>query len=162
MLRSGILTGVALLALTACGGTGGNLHDFRSNSAGPDAFVILPNKTLEQPADFKQLPQPTLGASNRADATPARDVAILLGGGTSRQSGDGALLNAAGRFGTNPEIRAELDEGDASFRRLRGRLAVGGRTAKYFRVYASMALDAYAELLRFRKAGVRTPSAPPK
>lgn len=154
---------VALLALgtlTACGG-GAGLHDFRSNSAGPDAFSVLPNRALETPDDPGALPQPTPGGVNRADPNANADAIAALGGGGASGGSNGALLQATGRFGTQSDIRADLAASDANFRKIRGRLASGRGSAKYFRAYAGMALDAYAELLRFRSAGVATPTAPP-
>lgn len=162
MLRSVLLMGAALAVLSACGG-GGGLHDFRSNAGGPDAFSVIPNKALQQPRNLDSLPTPTPGGTNLADPNPTGDAISALGGRPSAGvSGDLALVQATSRFGVTPTIRADLDADDASFRRIRGRLAIGSRTSRYFRVYSSMALDAYAVLEQFRAAGIATPTAPPQ
>lgn len=78
---------------------------------------------------------------------------------------DGALVTAASRNGVDPAIRQTLAAEDATFRNRRSRFRLfglfGGRD-RYFRAYARQALDAYAELARFRAAGVATPTAPPQ
>lgn len=156
-----VLVGLLAMTLVACGGNRG-LHDFSTNSNGPDAFSVLPNRALDTPEDMNRLPQPTPGGTNRADPNARADAIAALGGGGSNGGNDSALLAAAGRFGTETNIRTDLAEADASFRKIRGRLASGRGSLKYFRAYANMALDAYAELLRLRQAGVQTPSAPPR
>ena len=147
-----------VLGLAACS---------NSVSEGPDEFGVVPSKPLEQPASLSDLPQPTPGAPNLADVTPNRDAVAALGGRT--QSGgvpasDSAVVTFASRYGVDPAIRAELFEADETFRRNRGRLrilGIGSGRDRYFSAYAPQTLDAYAELERFRAAGVNVPSAPP-
>jgi len=159
-----ILAVVALMSLAACGGQRA-LHDLRAAGGGPDEFSVQPGAPLEIPENLSVLPVPTPGGSNLADATPNADAIAALGGRASAlQAGGGipaseaALVTQAGRFGVAIGIRAQLAEEDAAFRRRKSRGWFGGG---YFRAYADTALDAYAELRRFRALGVQVPTAPP-
>ncbi|MEM1302662.1 MAG: DUF3035 domain-containing protein [Pseudomonadota bacterium] len=166
-----VWAGVACLTLVACG-NGGGLRDFRSPSAGPDEFSVTPSLPLEAPPSLTTLPEPTLGGQNRADATPQSDAVVALGGrvvGGRVVSGgvpaaDGAIVSYASRRGVDPSIRADLAAADRAFRERRVRLGsvFSRRTSRYYSAYAGQSLDAYAELERFRAAGVRVPSAPPR
>lgn len=160
-----MIAGIAMLALTACGGSKG-LHELRVGS-GPDEFLVQPASPLELPADLSVLPTPTPGGTNITDANPVGDAIAALGGRENARraggipAGDTALVTQARRYGVTPNIRAELAEADAKFRKRRtGFLGLFSRDG-YFRAYANQALDAYAELTRFRNAGVQTPTAPP-
>ena len=167
MFKSIVVT-VAILTLSACGG-GAGLRDLRSDSAGPDEFSVIPYRPLDIPATLA-LPQPTPGGVNKADPNPLGEAIAALGGSqaAARAGGvptsDAALVAQAGRKGVTPGVRALLAQEDAAFRGRRA--AVSGwnpfsRTDPYFGAYAGQALDAYAELARFRALGVATPSAPP-
>ena len=154
------------LTLSACAGGDRSLHDF-SVGTGPDEFAVLPQRGLEVPQTLT-LPPPTPGGANRTDPTPRADAVVALGGRPSAANaggipaGDSALVAAASRNGVDPNIRADLAQADAQFRNRRsgiGRLF--SRGDPYFAAYASQALNAYAELERFRQAGVAVPSAPP-
>lgn len=157
----------AVLALTACGGNAG-LRDLSTDSAGPDEFSVIPQRPLDIP-DTLSLPTPTPGGANRADPNPVGDAVAALGGNPAAAfaggvpASDAALVSQAGRNGVTDGIRAVLAQEDAA---LRGRGSVlGGFNLlggdRYFATYAGQALDAYAELTRFRNLGVATPSAPP-
>lgn len=133
---------------------------------GPDEFGVVPADPLELPPSFTDLPAPTPGGANLADLTPEADVAVALGGGISASgipATDGAIVSYASRFGTDPNIRADLLAADEQFRARRGRVGFLGlrRGDRYFSAYARQTLDAAAELRRFRNAGVRVPTAPP-
>lgn len=170
-----------LLALSACGGGGfgfvrdedrvPNLVNTASSQRSPDEFAILPNKPIEIPQDLAALPAPTPGAGNRVDPTPRADAVAALGGDPSRivasgggfPTSDGALVSAASRYGVAGGIREDLAVADLRFRqendgRFLERLF---NVNVYFQAYESQSLDQYAELERFRRAGVRTVSAPP-
>jgi hypothetical protein len=141
-----------------------NLITFKSDGDGPNEFAVLPSRPLETPPDPTLLPPPTLGGANRTDPRPAADAIVALGGSPNvARAGEGAVLAHAGRFGVSPGIRTALATEDAAFRaRNRGLLLERAfNITVYYRVYAPFALDAYAELERFRAAGVRTPSVPP-
>ena len=92
-----------------------------------------------------------------------------LGGRPSAQfaggipAADAALIARVSRNGVAADIRATLAAEDARFRANRKRLSLFNPFARnrYFRAYAAQALDAYAELQRFRNLGVATPTAPP-
>lgn len=159
---------IAVLGLTACGSQGG-LRDMRNPSGGPDEFSVVPGAPLELPETLS-LPVPTPGGQNRTDATPNADAIAALGGSPSAAfaggipAADQGLVSHAGRNGIDADIRSALAAEDAAFRARRTRTGLfsflGGD--RYFRAYARQKLDAYAELDRFRAAGVQTPTAPPR
>ena len=155
------------LLLTACGGREDPqlLNPRQPAGQGPDEFAILPTKPLTIPEDLAALPAPTPGGTNLTDPTPEADAIVALGGrpGSSVGAGDGALLRHAGRFGTVPSIRATLAAEDLAFRRANDSRLLERlfNTSVYYRVYEPQMLDTYAELERMRRAGIRTPSAPP-
>ncbi|MDE3079645.1 MAG: DUF3035 domain-containing protein [Paracoccaceae bacterium] len=162
---------VAVLALAGCSGSSTpHLMNLRANATSPDEFAILPTKPLQMPKDMSALPQPTPGGTNLADPTPLADAVTALGGKAAAMTAqgipvaDGALVNAASRYGNDPNIRQQLDAADLRFRRTHnGRVLdrLFGHTV-YFQAYAPMSLDQYAELEKWRAMGVATPSAPPK
>ncbi len=161
------VAGAALLALGACGSKSDvpNLMNVRSETNGPDEFSILPPKPLEMPESLAELPQPTPGGENLTDPRPFDDAILALGGNPGAGGGgDGALYNHAIRGGITAGIRQTLAAEDLDFRRKND-----GRVLErifnvnvYFKAYRDYALDQYAELARWRKAGARTPSAPPR
>lgn len=167
-MRKTVLIVLAVIALGACTSGKRSLHDMRSTSAGPDEFTVLPVAALEFPNQFT-LPPPTPGATNLADPTPKADAIVALGGRASAVNAggipvsDGALVAAASRGGVQGDVRAVLAAEDAAFRR--GKQRLGFLTFlsrdRYFKAYSRSALDAYAELQRFRNLGVATPTAPP-
>jgi len=158
----------AVLMLTACAGGDRGLRDLRTSSGGPDEFRVMPMGPLVLPADTVNLPTPTPGASNRADPAPLGDAVAALGGNPNALIPNGvpvrdtALVTAAGRNGVDPAIRQTLASEDAAFRNRRSRFGFFRGRDRYFQAYSRQALDAYAELTRFRNAGVATPSAPPQ
>ncbi len=162
-----VSAGAVVLALAACGGNEpADLMNFRGLQDTPDEFMILPSKPLEQPESLASLPRPTPGGRNRTDPTPRADAYAALGGrpaSVARSSGDGAVINYTGRYGVTPGIRQSLAVQDAQFRsQNRGRVLERlFNVNRYFDVYERQALDQDRELERFRRAGVRTPSAPP-
>lgn len=167
---------LALVALTACGSRQDqgpretNLKLMRNNQGTPNEFSIVPVKPLQAPEDLAQLPEPTPGGANRTDQTPLKDAVAVLGGSPSRLdpqpgigAGDQALVARASRFGVQPGIREELAAEDQAFRERRSmfnwRLV---KEDRYNRVYENQTLDPYASLEAARRAGVLTPSAPPR
>lgn len=153
-----ILFCFALAWLGACSG---------GVSEGPDEFSVVPQSPLEQPASYSDLPDPVPGGTNLADLRPNAEAIAALGGRT--QSGgipasDTALVTHASRFGVDPAIRAVLFSEDERFqsRIFRRGIFGGQREGRYFRTYRSQALDAYAELARFRSVGINVPTAPPE
>lgn len=136
---------------------------------GPDEFSVLPAMPLQAPASLT-LPAPTPGGVNLADPDPLGDAIRALRGNPGAASAggiparDAALVAHVSRNGVVPDIRAKLAEEDAAFRD-RARLArsfdILGQD-QYFPAYRRWALDAYAELERFRMAGIEVPSAPPR
>ncbi len=167
----GILGATALALLSACGGDKTpELMNIRSQSRAPDEFAILPGKPLQLPEDTKALPDPTPGGANLADPTPEADAVAAMGGNPARMSaggvpaGDGGLVAYAGRFGSDGAIRSTLAAEDLDYRRKHdGRLLERVfNVSVYFRAYEPMSLDQYAELERWRQAGVRNVGAPPE
>lgn len=161
---------LAVCGLAACGGRDRTLHDLRSNSGEPEEFSIVPNKPLQQPESFSELPPPTPGGANRSDVTPLSDAVAALGGNPARldpgagvPSGDGALVNRASRFGRDPAVRQQLAAEDEDFRKRRSLFTWSiVPTDEYYRAYRGQALDPYDWLQIWRRAGARTPSAPPE
>ena len=159
----------ALVLLAACADRDREPQLLNIRSSTPDEFAILPTKPLEQPADYASLPEPTPGGRNLVDPTPNEDAVAVLGGNpaalarTGVPAGDGGLLSYAGRFGVTPGIRSELAAADLEYRRRNdGRLLERLFNVNvYFRAYKPLSLDQHVELERWRRAGVRTPSAPP-
>ncbi len=159
---------VMVAALGACSKNDPKLMNLTSSTAGPDEFAIVPNKPLQAPDDFASLPEPTPGGTNRVDATPDADAIAALGGNPAvvargSTAADNGLIGHTGRYGVASDIRQTLAAEDLDYRRRKdGRLLERLFNVNvYFRAYAPMSLDKYAELERFRALGVRTPTAPP-
>ncbi len=77
---------------------------------------------------------------------------------------DGALVQHASRLGVSPDIRETLARIDAEFRRRKERFTQFRIVPvdRYNQAYKGEALNAAAEQARWRRAGARTPSAPPR
>ena len=170
MLRSaGRILGVAMLGLglAACGGPDQpSLMNVASNTSSPDEFAVVPGKPIELPRDLASLPEPTPGGSNRSDQTPRADAIAALGGRPSRVEGPinaGSVVTYASRYGVDPNIRQTLAAEDLEFRRENdGRILERLMNVNvYFKAYEEQSLDQHLELQRFRRAGIRTVSAPP-
>jgi len=164
-----LLALAASLVLSACARPDRGLMNLRATGRGPDEFAILPTKPLEQPKSYAELPPPTPGGGNRTDPTPRADAVAALGGRPKLLTQDGiprsdrGIVAAATRYGVASDIREVLAAEDREFRRKnRGRLLerLFGVTV-YFSAYEPQELDRYAELARLRRAGIRTPAAPP-
>ncbi len=163
-----ILTLLSLtVALAGCSQKG--LRDLRTNSDGPDEFMILPTKQLTTPDNLSTLPQPTPGGVNRVDQNPKADAVAALGGrpGALTPQGigaaDGALVTQASRFGVQGNIRETLAEADAKFRK---RASRNGRIRlfpvdRYRQAYRRQSLDPFTETERLRRSGIQTPTSPP-
>jgi hypothetical protein len=76
---------------------------------------------------------------------------------------DPGIVRYATRYGVDPGIREQLAAADLEFRRQNdGRLLERlFSVSVYFKAYRPFELDQHRELERFRRAGVRTPAAPP-
>lgn len=162
---------IAALGLSACGGYERDigLRDMYSGSNGPDEFGILPGKALQAPDNFAALPVPTPGGANLTDQNPRGDAIAVLGGKPERlvpngiPTSDGALVRHASRRGVDPAIRESLATEDEAFRRRKSRFTRIriAKTDRYNDVYKRQTLNSRNEWNRFRRAGVRTPTAPP-
>ncbi|MFB2531681.1 DUF3035 domain-containing protein [Paracoccus sp. p4-l81] len=169
-LSAGMMMGLALV-LAGCGSSGDApiLMHAGAGSDSPDEFGVLPTKPLQMPPDLAALPAPTPGGRNLVDPTPMEDAVAALGGNPAAlarggiNAGDGALIAHAGRFGGNAQIRSQLAAEDLDYRRRNdGRLLERAFSVNvYDKAYRPYALNAYQELERWRRAGARTPSAPP-
>ncbi|APZ51374.1 DUF3035 domain-containing protein [Salipiger abyssi] len=162
---------IGLVGLSACSGRERDirLHYLKTNSGTPEEFAILPNKPLETPNDLNALPAPTPGATNRTAQTPRSDAVAALGGNPARLDesgtprGDGALINRASRFGRDAGIRQQLAAEDLEFRKRKSLFSWKiVPEDEYYKAYRAQWLDTYGVLDAFRRAGVRTPSAPPE
>ena len=169
-LRIAILA-ITAMGLSACSGYERDirLRDVTSMSPGPDEFGILPGKPLQEPTSFTELPTPTPGSANLTDQNPLADGVAALGGRPDRlenkgvPAGDGALVRHASRNGVDPNVRTELAAQDEDFRKRKSRFTRIRivRQDLYNKVYKRETLNARREWNRYRRAGARTPSAPP-
>lgn len=157
---------IAATLLAGCENKG--LRQVTARGDGPDEFIVVAAKPLEQPKDLSALPEPTPGGINRSDQRPLEDVVAKLGGqrgspNTAIPQRDAALVNHANRFGSDANIRALLAQADADFRRRQGRFAQIRLFPedRYLKAYRREELDAGAAARAFRRAGIPTPTAPP-
>ncbi len=154
-------------SVAACGGPENpEMMNLKNPGEGPDEFLVVPNKPLQIPEDVRtaRLPLPTPGGTNLAGATPEADMVAALGGNLDRApGGSGGLIAHTTRFGVFPNIRADLAVADLEYRRRNdGRLLERiFDVSVYYDAYEPFSLDQHAELQRFRRAGVKTSSAPP-
>ncbi len=165
-MRKLALMFVLPVIVAGCANVG--LRDLQSNSNGPDEFGIAPVGELQEPASYNELPTPTPGGANRVDRSALAEGAQAFGGQLGDPNGpipgsDAALVQHASRLGVSPGIRATLAQTDADFRRRQARLTQFRIVPvdRYNQAYRRQALDAQAEQRRWRRAGARTPSAPP-
>ena len=170
--RFGAAAGLALMAvaLGACAPKNG-LRDLRSNSNGPDEFMILPSKPLSAPDSYAILPEPTPGGGNLVDQNPRADAVAALGGRGSALDpnrgvprSDAALVASTGRYGVPTDIRATTTAEDADFRK-RQSIFTGFKlfpVDRYNQAYRRQNIDPFEEKRRFDRAGVPTPSSPPE
>ena len=154
------------VVLSACS-DGPSLMNLRNDEAGPDEFSVLPTAPLEIPDGIasRPLPLPTPGGINRVDPDPEGDVAAALGGNVARANRNAAdIVSYASRFGVSPQIRGTLAAEDLAFREANQGLLLERlfNVNVYYDAYRPLALNRYAELERMRRAGIRTPSAPPE
>lgn len=162
---------VALMGLAACAGRERDitLHNLKTYSGEPEEFSIVPAKPLVQPDSYAELPTPTPGGANITDQNPKADAVAALGGNPTRlQAGDGvpkgdtALISGASRYGRDAGIRSTLADEDLAFRKTRSLFTWSiVPEDEYYRAYRRQSLDPYDWLIRYRKAGAQTPTAPP-
>lgn len=162
----------AVLAVSACSGNDRDigLRDLRSFTGGPDEFMVLPGKELQQPADYASLPTPTPGGSNLTDQNPLGDGVEALGGRATAlvltdgiPTADSALVSHVSRNGVTSDIRETLAAEDEEFRRFNSRFTKLKlvKVDRYNRAYRRQALDPKVEALKWRGFGVLTPTSPP-
>lgn len=171
MRRAHLVAILALAGVTSCAAIDRDkpLRDLRNNSGKPQEFSIVPNKPLQTPDSYSQLPPPTPGGANRTDQTPKADAVAALGGNPARlaasagvPAGDTALIRKASRYGRDPEIRQDLAVKDKEFRRSKNIFNWSILPEDdYNRAYRRQTLDPYEWLRLYRRAGARTPTAPP-
>jgi len=154
------------LLVGACANQG--LRDIRGTSRGPDEFLVQPVKPLAQPTSYSALPPPTPGQANLTDRDALAEGVVAFGGtpqsaGGAVPASDGALVQQASRFGVTQGIRQQLAETDAAFRKGKARFTQIKivPTDRYNQAYRGQSLNADTEAQRWRRAGARTPSAPP-
>lgn len=158
-----------VMTLAACGNRDGvpSLMNIRSTTAGPDEFGIIPPRPLEMPEDLAALPEPTPGGANRTDRDPQAEAVAALGGNLGPRDGvntaHAGLYAYAARYGVTANIRETLAAEDLEYRRTNdGRLLERLFNVNvYYKAYEPQSLDQQAELWKWRRAGARTPSAPP-
>lgn len=160
---------IGVLAVSGCAQK--HLRDIRATGTGPDEFLILPPKPLTPPTDYAALPVPTPGGGNLTDANPQAEAVAALGGkptalvpGQTIPGSDAGLVTASSRYGVEANVRQTLAAEDAAFLKRKRR---GGRIKivpvdRYEQIYAKQTLEPFAVNEAFRRAGVATPSAPPR
>lgn len=171
LLRLAALAGLCLLTIAGCSRNSEvpRLMNIAASQRSPDEFSVLPTAPLQAPPDYAALPVPTPGGSNLVDPDARAEAATALGGRISAvrtpgiPAADAGLVQYAGRTGISEDIRATLATEDENVRRRgRGRpLERLFNTNMYSRAYQDQVLDPQEELLRWRRAGARTPAAPP-
>lgn len=166
-MRRIVVLALISLALSACANKG--LRDLRNPSDGPDEFMLQPSKPLEAPASYSDLPPPTPGQANLTDRSAINEGIVAFGGNPAATAGgipasDGALVQHASRLGVAPDIRTDLAETDAKFRKRKARFTQFRLVPvdRYNQAYRRQTLDASTEAARWRAAGARTPSSPPR
>lgn len=166
MRRIAVLVLIPLTFVAACANTG--LRDLTNTSDGPDEFGVAPVKALEAPANYSNLPTPTPGQANLTDRSALNEGIAAFGGRPEAAGGpipasDGALVQHASRLGVTPNVRQDLAETDAKFRKRKARFTQYRlfRKDNYKEAYRRQTLNAETEASRWRRAGARTPSAPP-
>lgn len=161
-----------VLSLSACGQSDRepDLREVRSAGDGPEEFGIVPNKPLELPDNLAALPTPNPNGTNRTAQRPLDDAILALGGNPARAAetggipaGDAAVVSTASRFGRDSNIRASLAAEDREFRERKSLFSwqLVPRD-EYNRAYRGQKIDPFAEVNRFRRAGVQTSAAPPR
>lgn len=165
-----IVLGTAL-TLSACADKGLRDLSTSSNSAGPDEFMILPAKPLTQPQDYAVLPAPTPGGSNLTDQNPRGDAVANVGGRASAlertgaiPASDGALVTYASRNGVPSNIREDLAQQDAEFRKRQSRLTRVRLFSvdRYNQAYRRYALNPFSISRGSAVRGIDTPAHPPE
>lgn len=164
-----LVAALVLTTLTVGGCANTGLRDLRNNTTGPDEFIVQPVKPLEEPPSYNALPAPTPGQANLTDRYPVAEGTAALGGQRGDPNGpipasEGGLVQYASRLGVAPGIRQTLAETDADFRRRKARFTQIRIVPvdRYNEAYRRQALDAQSEAAKWRRAGARTPSAPPR
>ena len=164
---AGLIIISAVLSLSACGEP--KLRDLRNPGNGPDEFRVVPSLPLQQPESYSALPAPTPGSANLADPRPEADAIVALGGRPYSASApipgaDSGLVSYASRKGVSPNIRTQLAQEDAAFRKRQARFTQIRLFPedRYEQAYRRQALDPFTAAEQFRRAGVPVPSAPPR
>lgn len=166
MRRAALLAMIPLI-LGACANNG--LRNLEDVSDGPNEFMVQPSKPLEAPTSYTELPAPTPGQANLTDRSALNDGVVAFGGRPEAAdagipASDGALVQHASRLGVASNIRGELAESDAAFRKRKARFTQFRivKVDRYNQAYSREALDANNEAAKWRRAGARTPSYAPK
>ncbi|MEM9967563.1 MAG: DUF3035 domain-containing protein [Pseudomonadota bacterium] len=159
---------ILLIPIAVAGCANNGLRDLQPPSSGPDEFLVQPAKQLVQPPNYTTLPPPTPGEGNLVDRSALDEGVAAVGGRPERAdaavpASDGALVQYASRLGVSPNIRDELAQEDADFRRRQARFTQIRlfQVDRYNEAYRRQKLDAAEEARKWRRAGARTPSSPP-
>ena len=98
------------LTLAACSNQG--LRDLRTDSSGPDEFMIQPVKPLEQPSSYADLPAPTPGQGNITDRSAIAEGVVAF----AREGDAGGMVevNCETDFVTKNDSFLAVAEGAAA------------------------------------------------
>lgn len=173
MPRKTVMMLMAAVIVAGCGGARDDevsLRKIRHKGNGPDEFSIIPSRPLEMPTDVASLPEPVPGGPNRTDQDPVADGIAALGGNAGARGGaapsaaHSGLRDHAARYDRDPAIRQTLMAEDREIRRQYGNVNLLRflPSDDYTQAYKDQWLDAHSEERRLRRAGVRTPAAPPE
>ncbi|PRY24320.1 beta-barrel assembly complex subunit BamF [Aliiruegeria haliotis] len=165
--RAGIMLALVALVAACSRGDPSMMHIQRGMTT-PDEFAILPNKPIETPPNYNDLPAPNPLGGNRTDVNPEAEAIAALGGNPARVVRDGKIVADSGlirhttRYGVEQNVRANLALEDLEYRkRNRGRaLERLFQVPTYYSAYERQAIDQHGALWYYRARGLPTPAAP--
>ena len=108
------------MAVSGCDTIGNPLDIIQGQRSAPDEFQVVARKPLRMPGTL-DLPEPRLGEASPLEPDPQTDAVVALLGqpttarGAAGGAGERALLDAANANAQTSEIRAALEEQEATY-----------------------------------------------